>query len=105
MDNEWIDSEIEDLQCDRKAGWKKHRDNSLFLRLMVFLIPMLIYSVFIDSNETRPCYVGHRAWYVSDGRQTGINWKCKNCGARHWTAERAKDWKGDIYCARCGSKK
>lgn len=108
MENEWIDNEIKDLQLERKCSWKKRRDNVIFFKLMIFLLPLLIYSVCLQGIEPKSLFTKfhkHKNLYISDGKKTGINWVCKYCGARHWTDSRARDWNGDIYCTKCKRKR
>lgn len=104
MDDEWIDQEVTSLQREQQKKFKKRQDNSLFIRLMIFLLPLLLYSVCLQGSQPRKPHT-YNAWYLSDGKKSGVNWVCQHCGARHWTADKARDWKGDIYCQRCGHKK
>lgn len=69
--------------------------NSLFLRMLIMLIPFLIYSISLHAQpDTRHI-----------GIHQGVHWKCANCRTYQWQATNMKDWKGEYHCTRCGAKR
>lgn len=86
--NEWLKKEVDILSKEKKAHSKKY-DTVIFRRLMVLLIPLLLFGAALNGM---PSILMHGS----------AQWTCKRCGC--FNDSHVSDWKGDHYCGRCGTR-
>ena len=88
-------NEIQSLLEQRAKKISAEISSSMFLRLLLMLIPFLIYSISLHAqpNVTTLC------------KGQGAAWKCANCRTYQWQDSSNKDWAGQYKCSSCGAKR
>lgn len=87
--------DTQEIQQDRAHKMRKDVSNYMFIRLMMMLIPFLIYSVSLHCSQPD----------VRNVCGNGQAWKCNTCRAYQWQASNCKNYAGDYHCTQCGAKR
>lgn len=97
---------------------KRCPDTMIMIKYLILMIPLFIFaftykhihaeephyqyedSVVRDFRATdNEVFPTHQFWWNDDGE----TWKCPKCGQWQWS--NYYDWKGDLFCGKCGSRK
>ncbi len=93
--NNYLSNEMMQILEERSKKIRSEVSNNMFWRLIIILIPFLIYSFSLHAKPIEVHNIGNN----------GACWRCDNCGMRQWQDSKNKDWAGAYHCTSCGARK
>lgn len=105
IENEWLDSEIDALKCEKQRKQKKkNTDNMLAFKLVLMLSAVFFYVPVIDARPHAMILskIKHHNTNMKamDGGRHFICSKCRTC---QWQDNKNADWSGNFFCSACGN--
>ena len=91
--NNYLSNEMMQILEERSKKVKAEVSSNMFWRLLIILVPFLIYSISLHAGT------------VENIGGNGACWRCENCGVRQWQDSKNKDWAGAYHCNQCGARK
>jgi predicted RNA-binding Zn-ribbon protein involved in translation (DUF1610 family) len=96
IENEWLDSEVNALKCEKQRKQnKKNTDNVLVFKLVLMLSAVFFYAPSLEARNI------HRKMVVVDGGHR--QFICHKCGMHQWQDKKNADWAGNFKCGSCGT--
>lgn len=87
-----MNTDTPNILLERAKKLRKEVNNSMFLRMLIMLIPFLVYSISLHCKQPIQNIAGQE-------------WKCANCRTYQWQDSSNKDWQGQYKCTKCGAKR
>lgn len=102
IENEWLDTEINQLNLEvNKKKRRKNSDNLMALKLFLMVTAVFFYAPLIEAkNSTVKSYRCSNHMQAADGGRHFICPKCRTC---QWQDNKNADWAGNFHCRSCGA--
>jgi len=97
--NDYLDYEIKKLRLSTRITEKKN-ETKMLIKFLFLLIPLLFFGISLHAMPAK-CHLQQRYIRQADG---GIQFTCKRCRMSQWQHRNQADWRGNYYCANCGTK-